>query len=65
MNTAPSMTLVRTESGDLQLQFSDALLALGSDDYEEFLLDAKRTIESALLDVQPNMTSEAGWQPND
>jgi hypothetical protein len=64
MSAVPRLTLTRTKQSDLQTDFSDALLGLSADEYEQFLLDAKRAIESALLDAQANLTSEAGWQAN-
>jgi hypothetical protein len=59
------ITLTRTATGGVELQYDDEALAAPTGELEDFLQDSVMVLKSALLDVQPNLTSETGWQDDD
>ena len=56
------ITLTRTETGSVEIEYDAEALAAPTGATEDFLQDCVTTIQSALLDIQPNMTSEEGWK---
>jgi uncharacterized protein YbjQ (UPF0145 family) len=59
------VSVVRTTSGDAVVEYDEEALLASQEALEALLLDAQRVIASALLDIQPNMTSDEGWIDRD
>lgn len=56
------ITLTRTETGSVEIDYDAEAFDVPTGELEAFLQDCESTIRSAPLDAQPNMTSEEGWK---
>lgn len=59
------ITISRDSRGLAEISLDDEALQAPREEYEKLLMDAQTLIASALLDIQPSLTSEDGWQGND